>query len=748
MTQPHSTNEKVRADHLERSAYVYIRQSSPRQVVRHHEGRRRQYQMVEWAQQMGWDQQRIVVVDEDQGKSGSVPHARDGFGQMVRAVGRGAAGIVISLEISRLARNSPDWANLIYLSRFTQTLISDGETIYDPVLSADRMVLGIRGQVSELELDINIARMVEARWSQARRGEASFIPPAGYDLDDLGELAMTSDEAVAEAIFTVFKKFEQLGNVSLVHQYFRDKGRKFPVRRLQLRGHPVVWVEPQYPSFLKLLHHPIYAGAYVFGRTQTVRQVAGQGEQRVEVRRVQRKKWPVLLKDHHPAYISYETFVHNQQRIQGNMTKRRTEAEAGPAREGGALLQGLVLCGACGRKLTISYSGQRKQGGRSYPYYYCAGDRDSANGCQTVSGKRLDQAVVRVFLEVTAPAGQKAAALAESQLRDEAEQQERYWALQQERAAYEAERAERQFMKVEPENRVVARELERRWNEKLLELSRLREQAQVAMAQQRPLTEAEVTRAQRLGADLSAVWDAETTTNQDRKRLLRALIQEVQVQTEEDRHKVRIIWKGGATTDLEATRVHRGQAHVATHDKVELVRKLAREFNDAQLARILMRQGIRTKDGKAYTRSGVCALRRRHDIPKCARQVARDAREGPFTAQEAAGELGVNDSTIHRWLREGVLKGGQVAPGAPWRIVLTDEDRKRLTATDAPEGWVALNEAARRLGMPKSTVAHWVNTGKLNAVRTVTGRRSRWIIDTSSADKARQADLFDHEETT
>jgi excisionase family DNA binding protein len=187
---------------------------------------------------------------------------------------------------------------------------------------------------------------------------------------------------------------------------------------------------------------------------------------------------------------------------------------------------------------------------------------------------------------------------------------------------------------------------------------------------------------------------------------------------------------------------------VATHDKVDLVRKLAREFNDAQISRILMRQGIRNIDGKAYTRSGVCALRRRHDIPKCARPVARDTREGPFTAQEAAGELGVGYGTIHRWLREGVLRGGQVAPGAPWRIVLTDEDRKRLTATDAPEGWVALNEAACRLGMPKSTVAHWVNSGKLNAVRTMAGRRSRWLIDVSSADKARQANLFDQDETT
>jgi excisionase family DNA binding protein len=727
---------------------VYIRQSSKRQVEEHRYSARRQYQMAQWTKQLGWGAEQIVVIDEDQGKTGTVAQSRQGFGEMIRSVGRGEVGIVVSLEVSRLSRNSPDWCNLIYLSRYTQTLISDGETVYDPTVTADRSMLGFRGHVSELEHEIGIGRMVQARWEQAERGEATFIPPAGYDLDELGRIVMTSDASVAEAIVTVFDRFEQLGNIRLVYQYFRDTKRSFPVRRMQTRGHPVIWVDASYDAICRTLHNPIYAGAYVYGRTETVRQVDPNDEQRIRVRRMVRKQWPILLKDHHPAYISFETFSDNQRRIEGNMTPRRTGAEAGPAREGPTLLQGLVLCGQCGRSMKVSYSGKGKRLGKYY-YYVCVGSggRAGDNSCQTVSGKRLDEAVVQLFLEVTAPAGEHAAALAEQQLRSESKQVERHWQLQIESAEYEAQRAERQYMAVDPENRVVARELERRWNGALQQLARVRERAQSAISRHRPLTEVEVQRAQRLGRDVAQVWNAPTTTNRDRKQLLRSLIEEVQVCTEEEQHSARIIWKGSATTDLHVKRVRQGQAHVAGPETVELLRTLAKEFNDAQISRILTRQGIRNKDGKSYTRTGVVALRRKHGIPKCDRPIVRDAREGPFTAQQAAQELGVSNGTVHRWSREGMPRGGQVAPGAPWRIVLTEEDRQRLTAGDAPEEWVGVSEAARRLGMPKSTVAHWANTGKLKGVRTIKGKHSRWKIDLSSIDTGLQTDMFEPENT-
>ena len=739
-------DSKITAEHLERMAYVYIRQSSPRQVEQHQQSGRRQYELAGWVQQLGWSKERIVVVDEDQGQSGCIAKARAGFGNMVRAVGRSEVGIVISTEVSRLARNSPDWSNLMYLSRYTATLISDGEKIYDPALSDDRMVLGIRGQVSELEMDISIQRMVAARWHQAKLGEAVSIPPAGYEIDELGALVTTNDEAVSEAIRMVFEKFDELGCAMHVYLYWKESGRKFPVRRRQLRSHPVVWMKPTYHALLAVLHNPIYAGAYAYGRTQTVRQVDYEGVARVRVRRVQRRKWPVLIQDHHPAYITYEKYVLNQGRLRGNMPKGQQDDvnEKGPVREGDSLLQGLVRCGQCGRSMSVAYSGRPSQS-RRYHYYICAGGHEAlgGNGCQNVNGLRLDRAVEEAFVNAIEPAGREAAEIAEAELRGELDRSKRYWELQVERAEYEAQRAQRQYDAVEPENRVVARELERRWNERLEELSRLREQAQRFVEQKRPLTEAEGERVRRLGEEVGEVWSASTTTRQDQKRLVRCLIEEVQVRTQAEQHLVRIIWKGGATTELEARHVKRGQAHVAGEEIVELVRRLALEFNDAQIARILTRQGIRNMGGRSYTRSGVCSLRNCHGITSSPRPVAKDPREGPFTAEEAATELGVAYGTIHRWLSEGVLRGGQVAPGAPWRIVLTEEVRTRLTAGGVPAGWVSLTEAAKRLGRPKATVAHWVNTGKLNAVRTMLGKRSCWRIDVSSVDCGLQSDLFD-----
>jgi DNA invertase Pin-like site-specific DNA recombinase len=267
---------KIRANHLDRAAYVYVRQSSPGQVERHKEGRLRQYQLVDWAATVGWPKEKTVVVDDDQGKSGSSPNARSGFSRLVSAVGRGEVGIVVALEVMRLARNSPDWHNLIFMCRWTDTLITDGEMIYDPSQSNDRMILGVRSQLGELELDHSIERMVLARWNKAERGEMMTIPPAGYEVDDSRELVMSSDEAVTHAIATVFRKFEELGTARQVFIWWMREGLKYPVRRVQGRNHPVVWVQPVYPMLVRTLRNPVYAGAYVFGRSEMVRELDPQ----------------------------------------------------------------------------------------------------------------------------------------------------------------------------------------------------------------------------------------------------------------------------------------------------------------------------------------------------------------------------------------------------------------------------------------------------------------------------------------
>ena len=322
-TLTNDASSKIQREHLERAAYVYVRQSSYYQVENNLESKRRQYDFVKWAKELGWSRNRVVVVDEDQGKSGACAHTRSGFGRLITAVGRGEVGMAMSLELSRLARNSPDWHNLIYMCRYTNTLIADEHGIYDPSSMTDRMLLGFRGQMSEMELDTSIHRMVAGRWNKARRGEYLIYPPAGYELDDLDRVLITSDEAVASAIRTLFSKFDELQSVKRVFAWWRDEGLKFPVRRLELRSRPVVWMSPAYRMFLYVLHNPIYAGAYVFGRSQTVRELDSDDPRKVRVRQVKRDEWPVLIKDHHQGYISFEKFELNQARIRSNQQMKK-----------------------------------------------------------------------------------------------------------------------------------------------------------------------------------------------------------------------------------------------------------------------------------------------------------------------------------------------------------------------------------------------------------------------------------------
>jgi excisionase family DNA binding protein len=740
---------KVCAEHQQRVAYVYVRQSSMRQVRNNVESQQLQYGFAEQATQLGWSRERIIVVDEDQGQSGALPQARGGFGGMVAAVARGDVGIVMSFELSRLSRNDLDWHHLVYLCRWTNTLIADEQGLYDPSSTNDRMVLGIRGQVSELERDSLVHRMVEARWNKARRGEAFTIPPAGYELDDQGQLQFSSDEAVQAAVRRVFEKFDQLGAARQVFLWWRAEGLNFPVRKMVSRTHPIVWRSVCYRLIYQMLRHPIYAGAFVFGRSEARRELDPETH-KVVLRRCARRggeDWPVLIQDHHPGYISFEKYLDNQQQLHGNAMMRSQptdESHQGAPREGRALLQGLMRCGHCGRRMYVNYGGNNA--GRTLQYR-CSRQRLLEPECQLVGGKRIEAAVVEAFLLVAQAAGPEAAALAGERLRAEIETAERQWKLRIEKAEYEAQRAERQYMAVEPENRTVARELERRWNERLLELETLRHQAARVSQGRRPLTEIELARAQDLGRNLEAVWHASTTAVRDQKRLLRALIDEVQVRSEEQRHLVRIVWKGGAVTDREVVRFrqHDGQArpHRTAEEIVELVRKLARDFDDAQIARILHRQGLRSGLGRAFTKSSVSSLRHKSDIPVCPKKEAREGRDGPFTADEAARELGVSMHTVHRWLREGVLAGEQAAPYAPWRILLPEDVRRRLVGGAVPEGWVGLDEVARRLGIGKSLVAHWVKQGKLKAVRTIVGKRQCWRIEVPSTDCGNQPELFD-----
>jgi len=744
-------SSKVRTEHLERKAYVYVRQSTPYQVENHLESRRRQYAFAERAVELGWSKEQVIVIDEDQGKSGSKAGNRSGFARLVTAVGMDDAGIVLSLEASRLARNSYDWHNLIYMSRYTATLIADEHGVFDPSIATDRMVLGLRGQMSELELDTSIHRMIAGRMNKAKRGEYLVCPPAGYEIDDLYQLAITSDEAVQQAIANVFMKFNEYGSARRVYIWWREEGLRFPVRRTEVRSQPVVWVQPQYQMFLYVLHNPIYAGAYAFGRTKSVHEFDPDDPGKLKVKQVKVpiEQWPVLIHDHHAQYISWPQYEENQKRIWNNRQNERRDNEdvKGPIREGWALLQGLVRCGHCGRTMYVSYGGSRPSPTSTRTMQYrCSVARRKSEGkeCQLAGGMQIDAVVVEEFLGVSRHAGEEAACMAFDRLEEEQRAAEGMWQHQVEKAEYEAERIRRQFDAVEPENRIVARTLEARWDAALQHVASLKAQVRSRHQEIRPLSEHEKARAKRLSMDLEAVWHSETTTNQDRKQLLRATIEEVQLRREESQYLVKILWKGGAVTERQIHRRRRGDApaHATSKDIVETVRVLATEFDDIQISRVLNKQGRRTGFGNPFTAHKVAMLRNRNNIALHPFRHARDCKEGPFTADEAAAELSVCSATIHRWLRDGILPGRQLEPCAPWRIVITDELRRKLSGADAPSGWVGLSEAAKQLGLPKQQVAYMVKTGKLNAVRVKVGARQCWKIDVKSTICGRQERMF------
>ena len=745
---------KVRDEHLRRSAYVYIRQSTTYQVEHNRESRIRQYARVDWAVDAGWPRERVVVVDEDQGQTATAPGARSGFARLVAAVARDEVGVVVSLEGARLARNGPDWANLLFLCRWTDTLLADEHGVYDLASTSDRMVLGIRGQVSELEIDTSIHRMIEARWNKAERGELLTLPPAGYDVDDLDRLVMSRDETVVQAIRTVFAKFEELGSARQVWIWWRDQGLKYPVRRQTLRSHPVVWVGPTYRHVLSTLQNPVFAGAFVFGRSRQIKELDPDNPGRLVVRtvRVPQEEWRVLLRDHHEAYISWQRYELNRRRLRGNSTMlaRDDDTIGGAAREGRGLLQGLVRCGHCSRRMQLNYGGSAGGPRGRTPQYRCRGGVHSTRGgseCQIAGGQRIDDVVTQAFLAAVEPAQVEIAARAEELAHRQGDERERLWRLQIEKAEYEAKRAERQFMAIDPDNRLVARTLERQWNDRLVDVESVRARAAESRTDQAPVDDQAWERMRSLAADLPAVWEAPTTTDRDRKRLLRCLIEEVQLRQEETRRLIAIIWKGGARTDRQIERRRRGAASFRTpEDTVQLVRKLAVEFDDTQIAHILNKQGRRTGLDNPFDTVKVCSLRGKNRIPACKTRWEPDPVVGPFTADQAAEQLGVAVSSIYRWLADGVLAGRQATPGAPWRIPLPREVRDRLTGGEAPAGWVGVSEAARRLGLSTSHVSYMVKTGKLPAVRARVGKRTCWRIDVSSATCGRQTDIVDQME--
>ncbi len=743
-------NAGVTPDHRARRAFVYVRQSSMAQVRENTESLERQYELTHRAVELGWEPDHVVVIDDDLGRSGAESTAREGFKSLVAAVGLGEVGLVLGIEVSRLARNNADWYQLLDLCSITDTLIADADGLYHPSDHNDRLLLGLKGTMSEAELHLLKGRLLAGLRHKAAKGELRVALPIGfeYDLDD--KVVLCVDEGVREAVATVFRRFDELGSANQVLVSIIEDGFGLPRRRPKGR---VEWRVPTLAAVYNILTNPCYAGAFAFGRSRVVRELRPDGASVVRKRfKSSPEEWSVLIPDHHPGYVSFETYEANLARLRSNSRVPKGQG-GGAVREGSALLQGILRCGRCGRMMRVGYSGHKPKPGSASPgissRYVCKQAEPFAGPgpkCQEVGGRNIEKAVVAEVFAALEPAALSATikALAEA----DATRSARLAMFEKgvERTRYEAERARRQYDACEPENRLVARSVEAVWEQRLAEVT----EAEAALVAERarhpsPLTNEELSWLEEAGADLHAVFDADTTTTRERKQLIRMLLIEVAVKLDREARcaELRLCWEGGAMTTVTVALPRLGAPwRVTDEDTIELVRRLAEHYDDATIALILSRQHRRTGSGLAYTKARVHELRHRHHILagpfESSSVTSRGNHCEMVTVSKAADELGVGVGTIYRWLASGFITGSQLTPGAPWQIRLDAELRAKVT-DEEPEGWLPLNQAAKVLGIARQTVLHKVQRGELAALHVHRGRRGSLRIQVESE----QIGLFD-----
>jgi DNA invertase Pin-like site-specific DNA recombinase len=658
---------KITSSHLERQAYVYVRQSTPGQVMTRLESKRRQYALVDRAKALGW--QEVRVIDDDQGRTGSGA-LRPGFERLLADVCVGNVGAIFAIEASRLSRNDRDWCALFEFCKIRDVLIIDDVNVYDLGLSGDRLVLGMLAQVAEIELSNFRQRAYEAEMQKARRGELFMMVAVGYVRVGKDRIEMDPDRRIREAINLVFRKFRELGSVRQVLLWLRQEHIELPAQARSQEGSSVVWRLPAYNTIHHFLTNPIYGGAYVFGRTKTVTTIENGRKKLTAGHSVPREEWPIFIPDHHEGYISWEEYEANRRQITHNAAMKGLLVK-GPARDGEALLAGLLRCGHCGRKLHVGYS--RKVCLR----YSCKGANVNHGGgkCISFGGLKADRLVEEQLLQRLSGLGVRAAlqAIEQSTRQDDERIAQKELALQQ--AKYEVTRARRQYDAVDPDNRLVAAELERRWNDAIKAHGELEQDLQ-ALRAERPASLSADTRDAllKLGDDLPALWSHPMSPPQLKKRIVRTVLREIVVNMQEERVRMVLHWIGGDHSELEFLKnkpgVHR---YASPDDIVQLVRELARVQPDASIASILNRLGRRTGKGHTWTEGRVCAFRGTHGIAVY-REGERLGR-GELTLEEAAKLLQTSTESVRRLIVQKVLVARQACTGAPWVIQRAEVDR-------------------------------------------------------------------------
>jgi DNA invertase Pin-like site-specific DNA recombinase len=685
LTTTTESEERITTAHRAKLAYVYIRQSSAGQVRQHQESTQLQYRLVGRAASLGWPRDRIEVIDDDLGKSGASSDARYGFQRLIAEIGLGKAGLVLSLDASRLARNNRDWHQLLELCSLFGALIADGERLYDPCVYHDRLLLGLSGIMSEAELHQIKVRLHQGERQKAARGELRMPLPAGLAYRPGGGIILNPDDEVQARLRLVFTKFQEQTSAKAVMRTLLRAGLPLPVR--PLRGpapHAIEWRAPSNSRVIQILKNPAYAGAYVYGRRRQDPSRRKPGVGHVPTVAVAVEDWSICLRDAFAGYIGWDEFMDNQKRLSGNLCRYQA-GQHGVARKGSALLQGLAVCGRCGRRMGLRYSGPNA----NYPVYRCTFDHDQLGApvCQEVRALPVDAEVERLVLEALEPDRIAMAITALAQVKEEVRQLERQWSLKKERAHYEAERARRQYDAVDPDNRLVARSLERQWEEKLREVEATELAFQRWRSQQSlDLGEDDREALLTMGEDMPKIWHAPTTTAADRKQMLRFLIQDVMLDQKREQGQVviKIVWATGASSE------HRLRRKVQAYDQysglADLERRV-RELNgeskmDSEIAEVLNREEYKTTRGTPFSGELVHLLRQRWAIPtvKINGTQPNPAQwpDGSYSVQGLAVAMGVTTQTIFKYLRRGRLNGRQLKKGMPWQIDVAEKQIANL----------------------------------------------------------------------
>lgn len=648
-------SNKIRATHLQRLAAVYVRQSTMRQVVEHPESNRRQHALHQRALELGWPEKSIEIIDKDLGQSSVDPErGRADFEHLKEQVVQGRVGAIFALEVSRLARSSPEWQRLLDLCAIADVVLVDEQAVYDPADPSDRMTLGIKGVMSEAELSWLRLRMHGARVSKARRGDYHLPDATGYRWDrTMSRWTFDPDDEVQRALHLVFRQFRREHSAYGVMRYFEQHGLRLPAR--SMADATVHWSKPEHDRIRAILHNPTYAGAYVYGRrVRKPELVDGQVVRRSH--RVPMEQWPIVLQNHHPAYISWEEFMTNQRILADNRSLDQAPEHHGAAHRGEALLQGLVLCGRCGHRMRVHYEGH-PQNGR----YSCR----NARRCWSVAAPAIDQAIEALFLEALRP---DAIALGLAMVEEVERQQadlDRQWTLRLERARYEAHLAERRYKAVDPEHRTVARTLERDWDVKLSEQQQLeREHSEMQARDKLVLTPTDRTRITELSRDVPQLWRAATTTMAQRKAMLRTLVREVCLTPVEGPEssrptQVRVLWQTGAVSELVVASQTRGW-HVSQAASEKIRALVATGTPVAQIAEALNDAHLRTPRGQPWTKSTVQAHCYYHGVHWPHRMLTSTPlperrSDGAYSFRGVARRLHLSEATARYWIERGWL---------------------------------------------------------------------------------------------